>query len=110
MLLTHDAVWSRAGVTPAGLATRVVMSLHTGCADWTHTGTKLNQQGGRNHPHRTARKSFKLHLCAPRPVGSRPPLEGFGEAEERRHPKDTGGSNAGTKRFRARVGGAGLYS
>lgn len=64
MLLTHDAVWSRAGVTPAGLATRVVMSLHTGCADWTHTGTKLNQQGGRNHPHRTARKSFKLSpLC-----------------------------------------------
>lgn len=29
MLLTYDAVWSRTGVTPAGLATHVVRSLHT---------------------------------------------------------------------------------
>lgn len=43
-------------------------------------------------------------------MGSRPSLEGFGEAEGSRHPEDTGGSNAGTKWFKVRVGGAGLYS
>lgn len=72
-------------------------------AEWTHTGTKLNQQGWQSHQHRTARKSLSsFHLFAPRPVGFRPLLEGFGEAEGRCHPEDAGGSNAGTKWFRVR--------
>ena len=72
-------------------------------ADWTHTGTKLNQQGWQSHQHRTTRKSLSsFHLFAPRPVGFRPLLEGFGEAEGRCHPEDAGGSNAGTKWFRVR--------